>query len=636
MTGTDTGFHDKANGAFFPLVHGMALRRVQQRFLASLLRQPGLVPTVLGTGIGPEYFPEEWRHAFVLATKEPGSAKQIVADSNGDLTIRQLYAQIVLLGHGQVRQMAEQIIVSVRRFSAVHNSGDDSPGGIDNFAESDAEPERERGDLGINTGGTRGPPRDGSKSKGAKESGRQDSPEHLSSEEIVEERPIDPDLAEMNQKYAVVRIAGKTRVVWFEDAEAYPGSKAPVFSTISDFCAFHANPKKVMIGRNGKERKVGIGRWWIDHDRRRQFTGLVYAPGIDAKITNGKLNLWKGFGCVSCEGKCDLFLTHVLDNICCGNKEYDNYLLNWMAYALQHPDRQAEVAVVMRGNEGTGKGVAAKQFGQLLGSHFRHIVHAKHLTGHFNAHLQQCSVLFADEAFFAGDRSHESILKALITEETLLIEPKGIDPFPVRNCVHLIMSSNSDWVIPAGADARRYFVLNVGNAHIQDHSYFAAIAQEMDTGGREALLHYLLSRDLKGFNVRLVPQTKALAEQKTHSRRGIDRLIEIICHEGVVSSAHETYSDIAITTGEEKGEGFYYAARTLVPDLKHVSSIIISQDLKQKWECTPWKAGNRRGIKFPPLGRLRELFDERHGQQEWPAVAGETIEWSSRSYEELR
>jgi hypothetical protein len=94
---------------------------------------------------------------------------------------------------------------------------------------------------------------------------------------------------------------------------------------------------------------------------------------------------------------------------------------------------------------------------------------------------------------------------------------------------------------------------------------------------------------------------------------------------------HDVYSDIAITSGEEKGEGFYYAARRLVPDFKYVSSIIISQDLKEHWECVPWKAGNKRGIKFPPLGRLRELFDKKHGGQNWPVLAGETLEWSPRS-----
>ena len=114
---------------------------------------------------------------------------------------------------------------------------------------------------------------------------------------------------------------------------------------------------------------------------------------------------------------------------------------------------------------------------------------------------------------------------------------------------------------------------------------------------------YLLSRDLADFNIRLVPQTKALAEQKTHSRRGVDRLIEILCHEGVIPFAHETYSDIAITTGEERGEGFYYGARSLVPDFKYVSSIVISQALKEHWECVPWKAGNSART---PQGAIRQ------------------------------
>jgi hypothetical protein len=119
-------------------------------------------------------------------------------------------------------------------------------------------------------------------------------------------------------------------------------------------------------------------------------------------------------------GDCSLYLAHLTDNICCGDTDHAQYLLDWMAHACQHPDRQAETAVVMRGREGTGKGVCAKYLGQLFGPHYVHISQARHLVGHFNAPLQQCSVLFADEAFFAGDRSHEGTLKYLITEPTLL------------------------------------------------------------------------------------------------------------------------------------------------------------------------------------------------------------------------
>jgi hypothetical protein len=427
-------------------------------------------------------------------------------------------------------------------------------------------------------------------------------------------------LAEMNTKYAVVRISGKTRVMSLEESPLFHGCKVPVFSTIQDFCSFHLK-KKVLVQIGKELRTIGVGKWWIEHPERRQYDGVVYDPGKDM---GSMFNLWSGFSCKPGSGICDLYLAHLRDNICSGDTGHYDYLLNWMAYAVQFPGQQGEVAVVMRGREGVGKGVAAKEFGHLFGAHFRHVVHAKHLTGHFNAHLQQCSVLFADEAFFAGDRSHESTLKALITEGTLLIEPKGVDPFPVRNCIHLIISSNADWVVPAGAEARRYFVLNVADTHMQDSDYFEAITSQMNNGGREALLFLLQDRDLSDFNVRRVPQTEALAEQKQYSRRGIDRLIEEIAHRGSIPAVHTIYPTVAVTSGEEKGEGFYPAARALSPDLKYESSQVIAQTLSKQWGCKPWHSGYQRGIEFPTLSILRALFEQRHGAQNWPDGI---IEW---------
>ena len=298
----------------------------------------------------------------------------------------------------------------------------------------------------------------------------------------------DADLVRMNQQYAVVKVGGKTRVASLEESDAYPGSLMTVYSTIGDFKAFHANKRKEIICGNGEPKYVGIGEWWIKHPKRRQYDGIVYAPGGEC---GSRLNLWTGFACQPKPGNCELYLTHIRKNICGDDEEYAAYLLGWMAYAVQNPGKPGEIAIVLRGREGTGKGVFAKEFGKLFGPHFKHITHGHHLTGHFNRHLEQCSVLFADEAFFAGDRSHEFVLKGLITEETILVEPKGLDLYSARSCIHLIMASNSDWVVPAGADARRYFVLDVSDAKIQDGEYFAAITAELDSGGREALLDYL-------------------------------------------------------------------------------------------------------------------------------------------------
>jgi hypothetical protein len=427
----------------------------------------------------------------------------------------------------------------------------------------------------------------------------------------------DPDLCEMNEKYAVVLMGGKTRVVYFDDDR---GGKLPVFQTISDFKAFHAKRRKSIATSSGGTREEGIGSWWIGHPERRQYESIGYRPNDNDPA---RLNLWQGFAFEPKQGDCSLYLRHITDNICAGNAEHLRYLLNWMAHGVQRPGTPPGTAIVLKGKEGVGKGAFVTQLGRCFGAHFLHISQGKHLTGNFNSHLQQCTLLFADEAFFAGDRGHESILKALITEETMMIEPKGLDPYSVKNCIHLVMASNSDWVVPAGADARRFFVLDVADAQMQNTEYFAAIKRQMENGGQEALLWQLLNRDISTFEVRSVPHTAALAQQKQFSRRGVDQLIEILAHEGELPNAHEKNPRIAVTTGEDRGQGFWASARRLVPELKYKSAPVIASELKVNWACRPWKSHGRRGVEFPSLSELRQMFDARHGSQGWPDPGAE-------------
>jgi len=168
----------------------------------------------------------------------------------------------------------------------------------------------------------------------------------------------------------------------------------------------------------------------------------------------------------------------------------------------------------MRGVEGTGKGTLARALKHLLGQHGLAISNSKHLTGNFNAHLRDCVFLFADEAFFAGDRQHVGVLKSIITEPYLTVEAKYANAMQVPNFLHLMMASNEEWVVPASMEARRFFVLEVGGAHKDDHEYFAEIWREMDAGGYEAMLHDLLHHDLTRFNVRGVLVTEGLQQQK--------------------------------------------------------------------------------------------------------------------------
>lgn len=331
----------------------------------------------------------------------------------------------------------------------------------------------------------------------------------------AKEKAIDPVLQEFNTRFAVIEnFGGMPKVIEELDDAAYgrPRLSKMSFSAFKErFCN-----RRVQIGmdKNDNPTYMEAGKWWIMHPARRQYHTIIFNPGGEAGV---HYNMWRGFRCEARPGDCDLFLQHVRDNICRGDEEHYEYLLRWMARAVQRPASAGQIAVVLRGGQGTGKGVFAKTFGHLFGRHFLHISNSSHLVGNFNAHLRDSVVLFADEAFYAGDKKHESVLKTLVTEEVLAIEAKGVDVEMSPNYTHIVMASNHDWVVPAGSDERRYFVLDVGEEHKQDTKYFKAILHQMKNGGYEALLHHLSTLDIREFNVRDFPRTQALHDQKIMS-----------------------------------------------------------------------------------------------------------------------
>lgn len=325
---------------------------------------------------------------------------------------------------------------------------------------------------------------------------------------------VDELLAELNSRFAVIEnLGGRCRIIEDVADDAMDGRNRLSIQTFDDFRNRFMNRVRRWIDAKGDAQEMPLGAWWLSSPDRRQYCTLTFSPG---KEVVGAYNMWKGFAVMPNKtASCQKFLEHVRQNICDGDQAHYTYLISWMARMIQFPGTPGEVATVLRGREGTGKGMFFKHLGYLLGRHFLHITNPKHLVGNFNAHLRDCVFLFADEAFFAGDKQHSSLLKTLITEETLMVEKKGVDAEQARNFVHLGMSSNLNWVVPAGADARRFFVLDVADNEMQNSTYFEAIRTEMEKeGGYEALLHFLLMLDISSFDVRKVPRTEALRDQQ--------------------------------------------------------------------------------------------------------------------------
>jgi hypothetical protein len=391
-------------------------------------------------------------------------------------------------------------------------------------------------------------------------------------------------------------------------------------SKVSDFHSFFANqlikdPEKT----NGK--KTSISKLWFTSSNRRQYKGVVFNPDTNKKH-NGYYNLYRGFAVKPKKGDWSLMKTHIKEVIANNFSPIYHYIIGWMAQTVQEPGGERPgVAIVMRGGQGVGKGVFANNFGKLFGSHFAHIQNQKHLTGNFNYHLKDKLLVFVDEAFWGGDKSKGGILKGLITEKQLFIEPKGLNAFPVDNHMRFIIASNESWIVPADADDRRMFVIDVSKKYQGEHDYFKALVNQMKNGGREAMLYDLLEYDFSKMNLREFPRTEALLDQILHSASTVEKfwfevLMEDDLQEEVPKSEFfDRYLDFAnkLKDNHPGSESvFGRKLKSICPELK---------------DSRPWVEGKRKSIYcFPDIESCRQMFQERVGM---------AINWNESGNDEI-
>ena len=210
-----------------------------------------------------------------------------------------------------------------------------------------------------------------------------------------------------------------------------------------------------------------------------------------------------------------------------------------------------------------------------------------------------------------------------------------MDPIPVRNYLRVLVAGNQDWLIPAAFEERRFAVLDVSDQHIQDFPYFAAIEKEMKNGGREALLHHLLSLDISSVNLREIPKTEALFEQKLASMSPEQAWwLDLLCRGEL--------------PGDSRGIGCCQTGSLFNDYLKHTQRRGIQRRSAETQlgsflrRAVPGGGPNRsrqavakgRGYfyKFPPLSKCREHFDAEFGQG-FAWSAGKREDWGANKRE---
>ncbi|HEU5185510.1 MAG TPA: primase-helicase family protein, partial [Gemmatimonadaceae bacterium] len=365
-------------------------------------------------------------------------------------------------------------------------------------------------------------------------------------------------------------------------------------------------------------KSVAVSKLWMEHPKRRQFEIEVFDPtqppltGVPSRVDGAQdFNAWPGFAVSPTrEGSCQLFLDHLRDVVSCGNEEVYEWVIMWLAAMVQKPHELPGTALVLRGAQGTGKSLSGEILGAMLGDRLYTIVSgSEELTGRFNVQLARRLLIQVEEAFFAANRGIVGRLKNMITSPLMRVERKGIDPFEIPNCARLLITSNESWVVPAEEGERRFMVLDVSDAHKNDHAYFGALRRQMlDEAGTSRLLEHLLHEvHVKDDVIRRPLATDALRDQQLRSMAPERRWFLDVLAEGVLP-------------GDDRGKGvalfddlytsYVHSARDYHGGTRTLDKVAFGRFLIEcgATKYRPRSQGRASMRRFPPLHQCRATF----------------------------
>lgn len=242
---------------------------------------------------------------------------------------------------------------------------------------------------------------------------------------------------------------------------------------------------------------------WKEHADRKMVDAdrIVFEP--DRKPGPGVLNLWKGWPVKAKPGECRKIL-ELLHHLVGGDVQSMAWTLRWIAFPLQHPGAKMRTAVIMHGDEGSGKNLFWELVKQIYGP-YGVIIAQDQLEDKFNGWASAKLFGIADEVVSRAELKHvKGRLKFYTTSTEIIVNEKHLPSRRERNCLNLVFLSNEVQPLQLDESDRRYHV--VWTPPKRERTFYDAVATEASNGGLEAFYHYLLHDvTMEGFDEHTKP-----------------------------------------------------------------------------------------------------------------------------------
>lgn len=202
----------------------------------------------------------------------------------------------------------------------------------------------------------------------------------------------------------------------------------------------------------------------------------------------------------------------LLNNLSDGKQEYFDYLVSWLASAMQRPDRKTGVLILLSGRRGIGKSQLISALTAIVPHSCQDTKGLANLTGRFNKHLEETTLyMFPESPQSSGTSAAEfAELKSLIADDgNFTIEQKGVDQKKVELYHNYLVASNFNSSVELEDGDRRFCIIpnqDAPHGH-EDKVYWDKMHPMLNSVEfRASFQRYLLTHDITNFDPRRFPK----------------------------------------------------------------------------------------------------------------------------------
>ena len=205
----------------------------------------------------------------------------------------------------------------------------------------------------------------------------------------------------------------------------------------------------------------------------------------------------------------EIFCEHIRTIWCKDNEVIFQYIIRWFSRILQTKQKNG-VCIVLRSNQGTGKGIVMEIMNDIIGDKYYCGIHnIEDIIGRFtNPKIQHSLLAYLDEVSYGGSRKEDNKLKLFITEKTHRLEEKFKGVVNTPSYTNCVISSNNKYTTRYEPGDRRKLILDVDNKYAgASNDGKALYFKKLHGVCRKSLFHFFMRVDLTGFNVREIPKS---------------------------------------------------------------------------------------------------------------------------------